>query len=188
VTCRTGTGNGPRPERRPQNGRDGQGGDAGGRRGDLRGPRRGDRTRREAYDDEQVAAWARGLDPEGYPIETADRFVVAEAQGAVVGFGELAVDPGEYLAAPVDAEVRAVYVRPEVAREGVGSALLADLEAAARERGAETLGLWASLNAVPFYESQGYARVGERTHEFSGADERAPGIEARVVEMRRELD
>lgn len=75
----------------------------------------------------------------------------------------------------------AVYVRPEIAREGVGSALLAELERVAHERGIETLGLWASLPALPFYLAQGYERVAEHTHEF------APGVEGRIVEMQTEL-
>lgn len=137
---------------------------------------------RGVYDDAVVDAWARGTEPGDYAVESEDnRFVVADADGRVVGFGELVFDPGEYLEAPADAEVRAVYVHPDAAGEGVGSAVLADLERAARERGIESLGLWASLNAVPFYEARGYERVGERTHEFGGE------VEGRAVEMRKEL-
>jgi len=129
-----------------------------------------------------VDAWAGETDPDDYAIESEDnRFVVADADGRVVGFGELVFDPGEYLAASVDAEVRAVYVRPETAGEGVGSALLADLERAARERGIDCLGLWASLNAVPFYEARGYERVGERADEFGGE------VTGRAIEMQTEL-
>lgn len=136
---------------------------------------------REGYDEAQVAAWGEGGSPDDYELDDPGlQFVVAEREGRVVGFGCLAVEPGEHLDADVDAEVTAVYVHPSAARQGVGSALLADLERRARERGSRSLGLWASLNAVPFYESRGYDRVGERTHEFSG------GVEGRVVEMRTE--
>jgi putative acetyltransferase len=135
-----------------------------------------------AYDEAQVAAWAQGADPSDYQLDDEDNhFVVAEADGEVRGFGELAFDPGEYLEPPVDVEVKAVYVHPAVVRQGVGSALLAELERAARENGDEAVGLRASKNAVPLYEARGYDRVAERDHEFGGE---VPGT---VVEMRTEL-
>ena len=87
-----------------------------------------------AYTAEQVAAWAHDRDPEDYPIEEDHaHFVVAEREERVVGFGWLATDPGDHLDASVDREVIAVYVHPSVAREGAGSALLAELERDARE-------------------------------------------------------
>jgi putative acetyltransferase len=133
-----------------------------------------------AYDEEQVAAWGTGADPDDYAVDADDNhFVVAEVDGEVRGFGELVFDPGDYLEPPVDAEVKAVYVHPSVARQGVGSALLAELERAARENGVDAVGLWASKNAVPFYEARGYDHVGERAHEFGGE---VPGT---VVEMRK---
>lgn len=114
----------------------------------------------------------------------------------VLGFGELHAEAGDYLSGVAgrsasgctsegrsDAvgEVRAVYVHPAFARQGVGSALYADLERWARERGVDSLGLWASLNAVGFYERQGFERVAEHDHEFDG------DVAATVVEMRTEL-
>ena len=113
-----------------------------------------------AYDPEVVAAWARDRDPVEYPITADDSCS---------------------LVAEVGAEVTAAYVRPEVAREGVGSALLAELGRAARERGIKTLGLWASLPALPFYLARGYERVTEHIREF------APGVEGRIIEMETEL-
>lgn len=101
--------------------------------------------------------------------------------GRVVGFGDARPEPSGYTDG-VDGEIRAVYVHPDAARTGVGSAILADLEGWARGRGVASLGLHASLNAVPFYEARGYDRVGERTHEFEG------GVEAPVVEMHKRLD
>lgn len=135
----------------------------------------------DAYDEDQVAAWARGAEPSDYDVDgDGNRFVVAEVDGEVRGFGELAYTPGDYLDPAADAEVKAVYVHPTVARRGVGSALLAALERDARENDVETVGLWASRNAVPFYEYHGYERVAERTHEFGGA------VEGTVVEFRKD--
>jgi putative acetyltransferase len=152
----------------------------------------------ESYDERQVTAWAetefRGPD-EHYPVgDPGHHFVVArvdrpqagpqnraasetnrELAGALAGFGHLAVDARE---------VQAVYVHPEHAQVGVGSALLAHLEGVAYGLDLSELDLTASLNAVPFYEAAGYERVREDVHETSGG-----GVEAEldVVVMRKVL-
>ena len=104
----------------------------------------------------------------------------------MAGFGDVTgVDPDDYdvaeECAAATGEVRAVYVHPDFARRGVGSALLAELERRARDRGFETLVLTASLNAVPFYEHRGYEAVTTVTYEFGGD---VPGD---AVVMRRSL-
>jgi putative acetyltransferase len=137
----------------------------------------------EGYEPEQVRAWARkDHGPEGYPIEDdAHHFVVAEREvnpsgGAsppgthnreVVGFGDLVPDAED---ADAGGEVRAVYVHPEHAGRGVGSALLAELEGYARGAGVGSLELSASINAVGFYERSGYERVREDTYDTGGAE------------------
>lgn len=151
-------------------------------------------------------------DPGVYPIGEPDvEFLVADRGGEVAGFGEVApADPADYDVvagdsgfdvasdgrnsdAPTDAaadsdaeaahgEVRAVYVHPDHARRGVGTALLSELERRARKRGFEALVLTASLNAVPFYEHRGYEAVEELVYEFGGE---AEGI---AVVMRKRLD
>lgn len=137
----------------------------------------------DAYDDEQVAAWAHDREPESYPIESAEtHFVVAEADDRQVGFGWLQTKADGYAAASVDGELTAVYVHPSAARQGVGSRIRAELEAAARGRGIDKLGLWASKNAVPFYEAAGYRRVTDHTVEFDD------GVSGTVVEMIKHLD
>lgn len=137
----------------------------------------------EAYDDEEVEAWASTDDSDGsgYPIlEDGHYFVVAErgarndpgSEDNIAGFGHLVVP---------DREVTAVYVHPDHAGAGVGSALLAALEGFARGRGLAELQLVASLNAVGFYERAGYERVGATTHETTG------GVELDCVEMAKRL-
>lgn len=145
-----------------------------------------------AYDPEQVEAWASGCESADYAATIADEdayVAVAERGGAVVGFSSLSLDPSSddepTASAGVDAEVTAVYVHPSVAREGIGTALLADLERTARERDRRRLRLSSSLVAVPFYERHGYERIEARTHEFSGHC--STGVEGGVVEMRKEL-
>jgi putative acetyltransferase len=141
----------------------------------------------EAYDPEQVRAWAAGCESADYAgsIEDDGVFLVAERDG-IVGFGSLSlVAPGGY-ASDVDAEVTGVYVDPDVVRRGVGTALYRGLERRARERDVDRLGLLASRNAVAFYEDRGYERVRERDHEFSAHE--ATSVTGTVVEMVKPLD
>lgn len=143
---------------------------------------------REAYTDEQVAAWAQGCESADYTaaIEADEiEFIVAEGDDGVVGFGSLKLAPPDSYDAPVDAEVTGVYVHPSVAREGVGSRLYTELEQRARGHGVQHLGLLASRNAVPFYDSHGYERVTEQTHEFSSHE--STGVTGVVVEMEKSL-
>ncbi len=142
----------------------------------------------ESYDEEQVEAWAKGCESAEYASaiegEGGD-FVVAEDDGTVVAFGSVKFDSPEGYVATVDAEITGVYVQPSVARTGVGSAVLAELEQRTRERGVRALGLTASLNSIPFYESHGYERVREHGHEFSSSE--STGVTGTVVEMKTEL-
>lgn len=137
----------------------------------------------DAYRDAVIEAWSHDRDPSSYPIDDDDAvLVVAEDEGRIVGFGELRPEAGEYLDADVDGEVRAMYVHPDAAGRGVGRAIYDELERRARARDVRSLGLWASLNAVGFYEHLGFERVGERMHEFGGE---VPGA---AMEMRTDLD
>jgi len=141
----------------------------------------------EGYSDRQVEAWAAGCESADYESSiTGDGvFIVAEQQGAVVGFGSMAFDaPAEY-ESEADAEITGVYVHPSVAGQGVGSAIYRELEARARDREVQALTLSASLNAVPIYESHGYQRQRTYSHEFSGHE--ATDVEGAVVEMSKEL-
>ncbi|MFP9190296.1 GNAT family N-acetyltransferase [Natronosalvus vescus] len=113
-----------------------------------------------AYDPDQVDAWAANKDPDGYPVESEDdHFVVATHEGAVVGFGHLASE---------HREVQAVYVHPDHARAGCGSALLEHLEATARADDLERLTLLSSKNAVDFYERHGWRGLEWVDHESTG--------------------
>ncbi len=136
----------------------------------------------EQYTEEQVAAWAHDRDPAAYPISGEDTTIfVAERGGSIVGFGWLSTGTAEEFEAVVDGKVTAIYVHPAFARQGIGTTLYQALETRARERGLGSLGLWASLNAVPFYESHGYSKVREVTYKF---DDQVAGT---VLEMRKSL-
>jgi len=137
-----------------------------------------------AYTDAQVAAWAASCAETDYtePIDDPATTVLVAVTDAVVGFGSVTTDPDQEYPVCVDAEVTAVYVAPDAAREGVGTAVYTGLEA--RVSDTAVLGLVASKNAVPFYTSHGYQRVGTRDHEFSSALD--TGVTGEVVQMVKE--
>lgn len=85
----------------------------------------------------------------------ADREIrlVAELDGSPVGIGALVLE---------ESELRAVYVSPEGARQGCGSALVHEIERIARDNRVPRLKLHASLNAERFYVDLGYDTL-ERT-------------------------
>jgi len=135
------------------------------------------------YTREQVEAWASGRTPNEYPITSPEtEVVVAERDGTVVGFGWLKPEADDYFDADVEGEITAVYVHPAAAREGVGTTIYARLEKIARRETLDSLGLWASLNAVPFYELQGFEPVTEQSLEFES------GVAVDVLEMKKELN
>lgn len=131
----------------------------------------------DAQEDDDTAA-----DEDGVQPDDGRRFVAeVGCDDALAGFGDVRFDPPEYLEEQVDGGVRAVYVDPDYAREGVGSALLERLEGTAREEGLASLGLLASVNARGFYERHGYEVAAETTFQF-GED-----VEGPAIEMRKDL-
>ena len=101
------------------------------------------------YSPEQIESWSANKQLEKYPVET-EYMVVALVDGVIAGYGDLRLKSNE---------VRAVYVDANYARQGVGSAILRNLEETAYGNGLTDLHLGASLNAVGFYESHRYAVV-----------------------------
>ncbi len=86
-------------------------------------------------------------------------------------------DAGEYFQTEVEGEITPIYIHPSVARNRVGSRIYTELETEAIRQSIDSLGLWASRNAVPFYEAQGYERVVNHSYEYQD------GIELTLVEM-----
>jgi putative acetyltransferase len=125
------------------------------------------------YTRRQLDAWDHERDPGDYPLEEPETaVVVAERNGGVAGYGQLAARTGE---------VQAVYVHPDHGGEGVGSTLLAHLEGRAAGRGHRSVRLLASKNAVGFYEGVGYRTEDRETVEQPN------GVEMECVWMRKDL-
>jgi N-acetylglutamate synthase-like GNAT family acetyltransferase len=125
------------------------------------------------YGAAELEAWVSHLRADLYEQAiTTQEVVVAEADGAVVGFGQLNLETGV---------VEAVYVSPARAGQGVGASLLHTLEQSAHAAGIEQLRLDASLNSVGFYEHMGYRAERAGVHQTRG------GREIRCVHMRKGL-
>ena len=124
----------------------------------------------EVYDDEILEAWSPPVDDERveqfiggvFESEESNVMFVAIDGTRVLGFSEVV---------PANEELRAVYVDPEFTGRGLGTALLRQAEWAATQAGVDRLELDASLNAVDFYEKNGYTRLADGTHELSGGVE-----------------
>lgn len=111
------------------------------------------------YSPEQIRAWAPDEFPPEWARKFAERFtLVAEADGQVVGFGEL--DP--------DGHINRFYVHADCQGRGVGRALLAALEAEAARRGLHRLYTEASITARPFFERLGFATLAAQEVECRG--------------------
>jgi putative acetyltransferase len=125
------------------------------------------------YTAEQIEAWAGLRRPDDYqPGIEAGQMVVAEYEGQAVGFGTIDLETKQ---------VQAVYVSPDHARRGVGTAVLETLEQKSVEAGIDALRLSASLNAVPFYRKAGYQEVERTTHRLEGGATTIPCV---VMEKR----
>ncbi len=136
------------------------------------------RNAREEYTEEQLDRLA-PPDPDADAIPDAEfsddsrRPVVAEKDGAVVGWGSVHLD---------EDTLAATFVDPDHAGEGVGRAIVEELEDIARREGTAELVVPASLNAVGFYETLGFER---RRRIDAGAPD-TPEIPS--IELTKELD
>ncbi len=77
------------------------------------------------------------------------------------------------------ARIRAFFVHPDAARQGVGAAILSACEAAAIEAGFTALELGATLTGLPFYRRYGYEAVERRDAPLPGGDSLA------IIAMRK---
>jgi putative acetyltransferase len=101
------------------------------------------------YTESQLAAWAAAAadDAPAFGRRLFEALtIVATLAGEPVGFASL---KGE--------TIDMLYVDPEFAGQGVGSHLAEALEKLAANRGVATLTVDASDNALPFFQSRGYA-------------------------------
>ncbi len=99
------------------------------------------------YPPDVIAPWSAAPVPRSYPaLVQSGGAVIAEEQGAMLGYAILDLATGE---------VDAVFVDPAAGKLGIGKTMLAALERMAIGRGCTRMYLSASLNAVAFYRAAG---------------------------------
>jgi GNAT superfamily N-acetyltransferase len=121
------------------------------RRASLSNP--GDRDRLLAHPEHLV------LEPEGL---AEGRTQVAEEAGSVVGFATWAETDGGM-------ELEDLFVDPKWMRRGIATALVNCIADVLRSRGADTLEVTASADALGFYRSVGFIDVGVAQTSFGSA-------------------
>jgi GNAT superfamily N-acetyltransferase len=112
------------------------------------------------YTPEQAEAWAPALmdEPRWQERLRANFTYVAEANGQIVGFGELRRDGC----------IDALYVHYQHQSMGIASRLLSDMETRARALGARRLFTQASLTAYGFFQRRGFKLVRAQDAELRG--------------------
>jgi GNAT superfamily N-acetyltransferase len=100
------------------------------------------------------------------PIEQieAGEVCLAERDGVIVGFAAVVAR------ADGDADLDAIFVVPELWKQGIGRVLLDEAERIAIGRGARAMHVVANPAAIAFYKSCSYAIVGRAETRFGSAD------------------
>jgi len=103
------------------------------------------------YDDDQRLAWAASAaDAAGFRDRLGGMLtLVVQLDGDYLGFGSLKDNK----------TIDMLYVHPDFAGEGVGTAIADALEKIAGARGTAAVTVDASDTAVPFFEGRGYSAV-----------------------------
>ncbi len=89
-------------------------------------------------------------------------FIAARAD-RIVGFATIIPREGN------DAELEGIFVEPSEWRQGIGAALLRQIEREAQAWGANRLHVLASPNVEAFYLAGGFERIGEQKMRFGPA-------------------
>lgn len=146
------------------------------------------------YSPEQIASAVRYIAVADPQIVADGTYFVVEDDGQIVACGgwskrkklysgpssQAAVD-GWLDPAAEPARIRAMFVRPEHARRGIGRMIVDRAEAEAREAGFQTCELMATLPGVPLYAACGYEPVNDETIELPD------GVRLECVRMQRRL-
>jgi putative acetyltransferase len=103
---------------------------------------------------------------------SADVRIVADINGAVIGFGELVTN---------ESLLGACYVHPEYGGKGVGHKILSKLEEIALEKGLTYLFMDSSITAEKFYNAHGYKTIEHGEHSLRS------GRKMACVKMRKEI-
>lgn len=110
------------------------------------------------YAPEVIEIWTDLLRPEIYLQALQEKiFLVAETGGCLHGFGMLDI---------LGKNVSALYVAPEKAGCGIGTAILHAMEHRAVQQALESLTVHATSNSVSFYTRNGFRRIADSFHKL----------------------
>lgn len=109
----------------------------------------------KTYGEETCRAWAKIGVQMRHNLLASGTFFVAEIESTLAGIAGWTEDSYE----PDCAWPRYVFVTPALARRGIGRKLMTKVEHSVHAAGRSRMQVWASLNAVGFYEALGYRRV-----------------------------
>lgn len=105
-------------------------------------------------------------------------FIVAEQDGGVVGFCRYIDNNSFSPDYDVDCELLAIYLRPDVKRQGIGRKLFNYVADEFRRKGKKKMILWCLKDNQPsrrFYETMGGQLAGEKDFETDGKSFREVG-------------
>jgi len=103
------------------------------------------------YEHQEVLSFANSVEPESFGASTPTAStLVAEDDGRIVAFGQFDA---------ASSEVLSLYVAPEYTGRGTGTTLLKMFEEMAKEVGSGWIQAGSTLNAVGFFEKQGYKQA-----------------------------
>ena len=149
---------------------------------------------REDYSEAQIEAAIAAVFGVDTVLIVDGTYFVAEISGNLVGCGgwsrrktlfggdRYAVrDAGQLDPLSEPAKIRAFFVHPAWARKGIGTAILATCENAARDHGFRSLELMATLPGVRLYAAHGYRGQERVEYEIAG------GTRIEFVPMRKDL-
>ncbi len=130
-----------------------------------------------AHSPEQIAAHLKSIRGDAYREE----LLACHLALVVFPNGDLAATAGWNAVedAPATARIRKVFVRPDLARRGLGRRMVLDAEARAHTAGHDRLIVRANVNAVPLYRALGYRE------DEAGTMAVADGVELPVMFMSK---
>ena len=146
------------------------------------------------YSPEQIEGALQGAFGRDSQLVADGTYCVVESAGRLIGCGGWSYrrtlfggdtrggrDAGTLDPSSDAAKIRAFFVDPDAARQGVGSALLEHCEAEARRHGFRRAEMMATLPGVRRYQARGYV-PGERVHYPVG-----PGVSIEFLPMSKSL-
>ena len=142
------------------------------------------------YTDAELDAYIREFGTLDHTLIVEGTYFVVEDERVLIGCGGWSVREPHY-ASPSSApepngtipQIRGFFVHPERARQGIGRAIMAHVEAEIREAGYRQAALTAMLSGVPFYRSLCYRKTGNSRVKVAGGTYHLPSID-----MIKQLD